>query len=121
MRATSSSRTAFLRERSLGTARVGVQLDAESVQLPLAKSREEDGRLAQRLAGQRPRVHGGASGLLGALDARHTLAVVRGLRGALFASRPDTDDDEVVVVVVGHGASLSGMGGVRTPSPSPTS
>ena len=84
--------------KELRHGQVGVQLDAEAVELALAKSGEEDRRLTQRLAWQGPRVNGRAAGLLGALDAGDAFAEVRSLGSPLFAGRSHADDDEIVVV-----------------------
>ena len=98
MRATSSSRTAFLRDRSFGTARSALQLDAQAVELALAVAGEEERRLAQRLRRERPRVDRRAAGLLRPLDERDALAEVRGLRRALLAGGAAAEDDQIVVV-----------------------
>ncbi len=99
MRATSSSRTAFLRDRSFGTARSGVHLDAQPVELALPVAGQEERGLAQRLRRERAGVHRRAAGLLRALDARDALPEVGGLRGALLAGGSAADDDEIVVVL----------------------
>jgi hypothetical protein len=68
------------------------------VQPALAKAREVQGGLAQRLRGQRAGVHHRAAVHRLLLDERDRLAEVRGLHRALLSCGPTTDDDQIEFV-----------------------
>ena len=69
----------------------------DAIQPALAKTREIQGGLAERLGRNPPGVDRRAARLRRALHDTHALAEVGGLRGALFAGGSGADHDEVVV------------------------
>ena len=83
---------------------LGVQVDQQTVEVPLPMARQEQGGLTQGLRGQRARVDGGTAGLGLPLDDRDTLAEVGGLGGATFTGRAAADHHEVVGIA--HGGKL---------------
>ena len=85
---------------------LAVQPHAHPVKLPVAKPRQVEGRLPQRLGGKRARVDGGPADLRRAFDEGDRLAVVGGLSGAFFARGSRTHDDEVEVLQVRQLPSL---------------
>src|SRR5204862_3750630 len=78
---------------------LGIELDADAVDVALAESGDVEGRLAQGLGGNHPGVgdrH--PTGQLVALDDGDPLAEVGSLDGGLLPGRPRADDDQVVVL-----------------------
>jgi hypothetical protein len=76
-----------------------VELDRDSVQGARAVPRKVEGGFAQRFARQRPGVHGRAARLDLALDDRHPLLEIGGLRRRLLASRSSADHHQIEMLV----------------------
>ena len=85
----------------LAQARVAIHVERHAVQTPPLEPREVERGLAQRLRGQRARVHARAAQRGRLLDERDALAEIRRLRRALLARRARADDDEVELRRVG--------------------
>ena len=79
---------------------VGLEVDLHALaELARAEAGEEQGRFAERLAGERAPVDARAAELLVVLDEAGLVVEVRGLRRRLLAGGPAADDDQLVVII----------------------